>query len=151
MRVIKVSKEDRPTWLLELPQNAKLLARLSLSLSLYKTSKNSYLIYSRQDKDVGEIALDSVFYELDNQFLDSAKFKIPHITLNKKYRGKGIAKEAYSCLLDLGWTFITNSHSKGASRLWDSLDSFESFYVDSQGMKTEKSTKDPVFRLLRKT
>ena len=65
----------------------------------------------------------------------------PHMGLAPQAQRQGISTLAYSTFLQGGpWVFITEEHTVGASKLWDSLVKGDviSFYVSQQGKVLDK-------------
>ena len=65
----------------------------------------------------------------------------PHMALAPEAQRQGISTQAYTTFLRGGpWVFVTDEHTQGAARLWDSIASGDivSFYVDQQGRSVPK-------------
>lgn len=75
----------------------------------------------------------------------------PHMALDRQFQRKGIAKLCYTTFLMGGpWVFVTDEHTKGASKLWDSLSTgnIVSLYYDDDSNQILKKPDIYSYRLL---
>lgn len=110
---------------------------------------HNYYFYDKQtDKCVGfftvEITDVSEFSGLKKLLKPGVRAVTPHMGLAKEVQRQGISTLIYSTFLRGGkWVFVTDEHTVGASRLWDSLvkDDMVTFYVSDE---TGKPIKQPL-------
>lgn len=115
---------------------------------------HDYFLYDKKtDRCVGTFSLeeeDDFPRAVTRLLAPGVETVTPHMGLAVKAQRQGISTLAYSTFLMGGkWVFITQEHTLGASKLWDSLAKGDivSFYVDPKGRILDKPTHDS-YRLL---
>lgn len=113
----------------------------------YTSSINvhDYYLYDKSsDKCIGAFSIeenDDLPRAITRLLAPGVQAVIPHMALAPKAQRKGISTQAYSTFLRGGpWVFITEEHTIGASKLWDSLVKGDiiSIYVDRKGNIVDK-------------
>lgn len=61
-------------------------------------------------------------FQFRNLLKPGVEVVTPHMALAPEAQRQGVSTQAYSTFLQSGpWVFMTDEHTKGASKLWDSL------------------------------
>jgi hypothetical protein len=84
---------------------------------------HDYFLYDKKtDRCIGLFTLEMVPLKLNKILQPGIKTVTPHMALAPEAQRQGISTQAYSTFLQGGpWVFVTDHHTKGASKLWDSL------------------------------
>lgn len=81
-----------------------------------------YLYDKKTDKCVGIFTIEMQSRKFKNLLKPGVKAVTPHMALLPEVQRQGISTQAYTTFLRGGpWVFVTDHHTKGASKLWDSL------------------------------
>jgi hypothetical protein len=109
------------------------------------TGIHDYYLYDKKtDNCIGAFSIeetDDVPRSIKRLLATGVQAVIPHMGLGPSAQRKGISTQAYSTFLRGGpWVFITDHHTVGASKLWDSLVKGDiiSLYVSQQGKILDK-------------
>jgi len=112
----------------------------------YEGSKimHDYYLYDKKtDECVGFFSIQMQPRKFDKVLKPGINAVIPHIGLERRIQGKGIASQIYTTFLRGGpWVFVTFSHSEDAGKLWDRLaiGDIINVYVSDE---TEKRIQEP--------
>ena len=84
---------------------------------------HDYFLYDKKtDRCIGLFTLEMVPLKLNKILQPGIKTVTPHMALAPEAQRQGISTQAYSTFLQGGpWVFVTDHHTQGASKLWDSL------------------------------
>lgn len=105
----------------------------------YEKSNNyhDYYLYDKaSDRCVGLFTIEDSGDRLPKLTKPGVKVVTPHMALAPAAQRKGISTRAYTTFLRGGpWIFVTDEHTQGAAKLWDSIATGDiiSFYIDQQG------------------
>lgn len=115
---------------------------------------HDYYLYNKSnDRCIGAFSIeenDDLPRTITGLLAPGVRAVIPHMGLAPSAQRKGISTKAYSTFLRGGpWVFVTEEHTIGASKLWDSLINGDivSIYVNSNGKVVNKPDSDS-YRLL---
>jgi hypothetical protein len=115
---------------------------------------HDYYLYDKaSDRCIGAFSIeenDDLPRAIKRLLAPGVQAVIPHMGLAPNAQRKGISSQAYTTFLRGGpWVFVTEEHTIGASKLWDSLVKGDvvSFYVNEQGKVVAKPD-DESYRLL---
>jgi hypothetical protein len=110
----------------------------------YKKDGNyhDYFLYRKQTgRCVGLFTIEDTGDMLSRVTKPGIRAVTPHMALAPEVQRQGISTLAYTTFLRGGpWVFVTDEHTQGAARLWDSIATGDiaSFYVDQQGQPVRK-------------
>jgi len=111
---------------------------------------HDYYLYDKNtDRCIGLFSLEMVPIRLGKILKPGIKTVTPHMLLASQARRQGISTQAYSTFLQGGpWVFVTDKHTKGASKLWDSLATGNniSFYISNE---TGEPVEHPMYNDIR--
>jgi hypothetical protein len=103
---------------------------------------HDYYLYSKQTgRCVGLFTIEDSGDQLSRVVRPRIRAVTPHMALATEVQRQGISTQAYTTFLRGGpWVFVTDEHTQGAARLWDSIATGDivSFYVDQQGRPVSK-------------
>jgi hypothetical protein len=108
-----------------------------------------YLYDKKTDNCVGIFTIQMQSRKFKNLLKPGVKAVTPHMALIPEAQRQGVSTQAYSSFLQGGpWVFVTDEHTKGASKLWDSLATGNniSFYVSDE---TGKPVENPMYHDIR--
>ena len=109
-----------------------------------------YLYDKKTDNCVGIFSIEMQPQQFKNLLKPGIKAVTPHMALAPEVQRQGVSTQAYSSFLQGGpWVFVTDAHTKGASKLWDSLVATGnniSFYISDE---TGKPVKNPMYHDMR--
>ena len=81
-----------------------------------------YLYDKKTDNCVGIFSIQMQSRKFNNILKPGIKAVTPHMALAPEVQRQGVSTQAYTSFLRGGpWVFVTDHHTKGASKLWDSL------------------------------
>lgn len=144
----RVTNRYDPTWLINRGNSSakKALPIIQTPLTNYNVRYVSdgdihdYFLYDKpSDRCIGAFSIeenDNLPRSIKRLLAPGIQAVIPHMGLAPEAQRKGISSQAYSTFLRGGpWVFITEAHTVGASKLWDSLVSGDivSFHVSQSG------------------
>jgi hypothetical protein len=142
-----------PTWMIDRGNHPA-----KKGLKIIKTPLNDYNVrYSRDvnvhdyylynkssDRCIGAFSIeenDDIPRAIRKLLAPGVEAVTPHMGLAPEAQRKGISTQAYTTFLHGGpWVFVTDEHTVGASKLWDSLVRGDviSLYVSQQGKILDK-------------
>ena len=106
---------------------------------------HDYYLYTKPgDRCIGAFSIeenDDLPRAITKLLAPGVQAVIPHMGLAPEAQRQGISTLAYSTFLRGGpWVFVTEEHTLGASKLWDSLVKGDiiSFYVNGRGKVMDK-------------
>lgn len=144
----RVTSRYDPTWLINRGNSPakKGLAIIQTPLTNHNVRYSpdgdihDYFLYNKtSDKCIGAFSIEEnhdLPRTIKRLLAPGIQAVIPHMGLAPEAQRQGISTQAYSTFLRGGpWVFITEEHTVGASKLWDSLVNGDviSFYVSQQG------------------
>jgi hypothetical protein len=100
-----------------------------------------YLYHKQTGRCVGLFTIEDSDDTLSRVTKPGIRAVTPHMALAPEAQRQGISTRAYTTFLRGGpWVFVTDEHTQGAARLWDSIATGDimSFYVDQQGRPVPK-------------
>lgn len=158
----RVTSRYDPTWMINRGNSSakKALPIIQTPLTNYNVRYMSdgdihdYFLYDKpSDRCIGAFSIeenDDLPRSIKRLLAPGIQAVIPHMGLAPEAQRKGISTQAYSTFLRGGpWVFITEEHTVGASKLWDSLakGNIISIYVTQQGKIVNRPDPDG-YRLL---
>jgi hypothetical protein len=115
---------------------------------------HDYYLYKKpSDRCIGAFSIeenDDLPRAIKKLLAPGTQAVIPHMGLAPQAQRKGISTQAYSTFLRGGpWVFVTEEHTQGASKLWDSLVNGDviSLFVNQKGKVIDKPDSEG-YRLL---
>ena len=108
-----------------------------------------YLYDKKTDNCVGIFTIEMQSRKFNSILKPGIRAVTPHMALAREAQRQGVSTQAYSTFLQGGpWVFVTDHHTQGAAKLWDSLATGNniSFYVSDQ---TGKPVEKPMYHDIR--
>ena len=94
-----------------------------------------YLYDKKTDKCVGLFSVEMQKNNFSKILKPGVKAVTPHMALAPEVQRQGVSTQAYTTFLRGGpWVFVTDHHTKGASKLWDSITTGDiiSLYINDE-------------------
>jgi len=111
-----------------------------------------YLYDKKTDKCVGLFSIEMQKNKLGKILKPGVKAVTPHMALAPEAQRQGVSTQAYTTFLRGGpWVFVTDHHTQGASKLWDSISTGDiiSFYIsDTTGKPMSRPLSDHDLRVM---
>ena len=158
----RVTSRYDPTWMINRGNHPvkKSLKVIQTPLTDYNVryskdfNVHDYYLYNKpSDKCIGAFSIeenDDLPRSITRLLAPGIQAVIPHMGLAPEAQRKGISTQAYSTFLRGGpWVFITEEHTTGAAKLWDSLVKGDviSLFVTQKGKIVDRPDPDG-YRLL---